>query len=248
MDGPRYFQRATVPRARRRCFTDRSVQPSLAGAVGRGRAHERAFGLVAPCVLTHRRRRRLRRQAGWCLTIAADRRLSRQRARSSTALVELAKAVDQLDAGCAVIFRSPPDCLAPRWPTATRCDASSARSRHRRGVGGRPACGCRRACGIYRSRHAFANELGVLCAFDPLVRDPGQPPEVLYGLDVRRALPARGSARRRPHERRRLRSEPSMDDLARPRLRRLRHEDPSPRPFAFAKSSPPRWARRARSR
>lgn len=31
---------------------------------------------------------------------------------------------------------------------------------------------------------AFATELGVTCAFDPMVREPGQPPEIYYDLEV----------------------------------------------------------------
>jgi len=36
----------------------------------------------------------------------------------------------------------------------------------------------------FRTAITFASELGVLCAFDPLVREPGQPPEIYYDLDV----------------------------------------------------------------
>ena len=35
-----------------------------------------------------------------------------------------------------------------------------------------------------RAAAAFATELGVLCALDPLVREPGQPPDIYYELDV----------------------------------------------------------------
>jgi len=35
-----------------------------------------------------------------------------------------------------------------------------------------------------RTAITFATELGIGCAFDPLVRDPGQPPEIYYDLGV----------------------------------------------------------------
>ncbi|MBV8761758.1 MAG: DUF72 domain-containing protein [Deltaproteobacteria bacterium] len=40
--------------------------------------------------------------------------------------------------------------------------------------------------GLWNVRTAvkLANELGVTCAFDPLVRDPGEPPEIHYDLEA----------------------------------------------------------------
>jgi uncharacterized protein YecE (DUF72 family) len=57
-----------------------------------------------------------------------------------------------------------------------------------------------------RSAITFARELGVLCAFDPAVREPGQPPEIYYDLDVEglylriSGLGRAGSIRNERHE------------------------------------------------
>jgi len=81
-----------------------------------------------------------------------------------------------------------------------------------------------------RTAITFAKEIGVLCAFDPLVRDPGQPPEVHYDLDVD-ALYWRiaGLGRTGP-----IRSE-RIDDL----VMLLEHYEGMPATIAF--DSPSRW-------
>jgi hypothetical protein len=71
----------------------------------------------------------------------------------------------------------------------------------------------------------------VQCAFDPLVRDPGQPPEVHYGLDVQALyLRVSGGGRSGP-----LRSE-RLDDL----VSLLEAYEDIPATIAF--ESPARWA------
>lgn len=62
--------------------------------------------------------------------------------------------------------------------------------------------------GLWEPRTAitFANEIGVLCAFDPAVREPGQPPEIYYDLEVQglylrvSGLGRAGSIRNERHE------------------------------------------------
>jgi uncharacterized protein YecE (DUF72 family) len=57
-----------------------------------------------------------------------------------------------------------------------------------------------------RSAITFANEIGVICAFDPNVREPGQPPEIYYDLEVEAlylrisGLGRAGSIRNERHE------------------------------------------------
>jgi hypothetical protein len=78
----------------------------------------------------------------------------------------------------------------------------------------------------------FAAELGVICAFDPLVRDPGQPPEVHYELDLDALyLRVTGLGRSGP-----LRSE-RIDDL----VMLLEHYGDVEGGVAVAFESPARW-------
>ena len=82
-----------------------------------------------------------------------------------------------------------------------------------------------------RTAVTFANELGVICAFDPLVRDPGQPPEVHYDLERVRALLADRRARA-------LRSDPQRTTGG-PRACCSEHYEKLPATIAF--ESPSRW-------
>jgi hypothetical protein len=81
-----------------------------------------------------------------------------------------------------------------------------------------------------RTAIKLANELGILCSFDPLIREPGHPPEVFYDLGVRALyLRVAGLGRTGP-----LRAE-RLEDL----VLLLEHYEGTPATIAF--ESPARW-------
>ncbi|HEY4181021.1 MAG TPA: DUF72 domain-containing protein [Kofleriaceae bacterium] len=135
------------------------------------------LGIVAPWVLTHRKPPKAEKL--W----QSDNSVGDFRSSSpgKVALAALADAVGKLGAAHA-IFRSPPLFAASQ---ANR----DALAKFFGEFATEEAVGAPRVWipdGIWDVRTAvkLANELGVLCAFDPLVRDPGQPPEVYYDLGV----------------------------------------------------------------
>jgi len=135
------------------------------------------LGLVAPWVLTHRKPPKSDRLWAHDATVGDFRDSIPGRA----ALVQLKAAITQLGAAFAV-FQSPPLFAAS---AANRAQLAAFFGE----VATEEAVGAARVWvpdGLWdlRTAIAFAKELGVICAFDPLVRDPGQPPEVHYGLDV----------------------------------------------------------------
>lgn len=140
-------------------------------------APPRSIGLVAPWVLTHRQPPKAAKLWEHDATVGDFRDSVPGRA----ALATLREAVILLEAG-AVIFRSPPLFAA----------SAANRDLLRRFFGEiatEAALGVPRVWvpdGLWDLRTAitFANELGVTCSFDPLVRDPGQPPEVHHDLEV----------------------------------------------------------------
>ncbi len=136
-----------------------------------------AIGLVAPFVLTHRKP-----PSGAKLwthdTTTGD---FRDSGPGRVALAELRSAVDLVGASC-VVFRSPPLFAAS---AANRDQLKKFFGE----VATEEAVGTQRVWvpdGLwdFRTSVTFAKELGVTIAFDPLVRDPGQPPEIFYDLDV----------------------------------------------------------------
>ena len=136
-----------------------------------------ALGLVAPWVLTHRKPPRAERQWPHDATVGDFRDSGPGRA----ALAALAGAVTALSPALA-IFPSPP-LFAP---------STANRDQLRRFFGEiatREAVGADRVWipdGLWEPRAAvgFARELGVTCAIDPLVHDPGQPAEVYEDLEA----------------------------------------------------------------
>jgi len=83
-----------------------------------------------------------------------------------------------------------------------------------------------------RTAVTFANEIGVICAFDPLVRDPGQPPEVHFDLELPALyLRVTGLGRSGP-----LRSE-RIDDL----VMLMAHHAEAAGGITVAFESPSRW-------
>lgn len=143
-------------------------------------APPKSIGLVAPWVLTQRQPPVAARTWPHDATVAEFRDSAPARA----ALVELRSAVDRLDAAC-VVFRSPPLFAA----------SAANREQLQRFFGelatveaiGVPRVWIPDGLWDIRTALTFATELGVTCAFDPLVRDPGQPPEVYYDLAVQSA-------------------------------------------------------------
>lgn len=182
------------------------------------------LGLVAPWVLTHRKAPKAEKLWPHDATVGDFRDSELGRA----ALVVFSAAVEQLGAACAV-FMSPPLFAASAANRATL-------SKFFGEIATEEAVGAPRVWvpdGLWDLRTAitFAKELGVQCAFDPLVRDPGQPAEVHYGLDVQALyLRVSGGGRTGP-----LRSE-RLDDL----VSLLEAYEDIPATIAF--ESPARWA------
>lgn len=134
------------------------------------------LGLVAPWVFTHRQApeaERLWRHDG----TAGDFRDSTP---ARDALGPFRAAIDALGAVHAV-FRSPP-LFAPSAANRDRLRAFFSE------LATEAAIGTSRVWlpdGLWepRSAMAFAAELGVICAIDPLVREPGQPPDLYEDLE-----------------------------------------------------------------
>jgi uncharacterized protein YecE (DUF72 family) len=182
-----------------------------------------AVGLVAPWVLTHRKPPRSANLWPHDATVGDFRDSVPGRA----ALAQLKSAIEQLGAAWAV-FRSPPLFAAS---AANRDQLKRFFSE----IATEEAVGAPRVWipdGLWDLRTAITvgNEIGVTVSFDPLVRDPGQPPEVYYDLDVS-ALYLRilGLGRSGP-----LRSE-RLDDLV------LLLEEYEEIPATIAFESPSRW-------
>jgi uncharacterized protein YecE (DUF72 family) len=182
-----------------------------------------SLGLVAPWVLTQRKPPKAAKLWPHDETVGDFRDSAPGRA----ALAQLAAAVQQTRAGY-VVFRSPPVFAA----SAANRDQLK---RFFGEVATAEALGAQRVWvpdGLWDVRTAmtFAKELGVQCAFDPLVRDPGQPPEVHYDYDVSALyLRISGLGRTGP-----IRSE-RMDDI----VALLEHYEGIPATVVF--DSPARW-------
>ncbi|CAN5853771.1 hypothetical protein BH11MYX2_BH11MYX2_01480 [soil metagenome] len=136
-----------------------------------------SLGLVAPWVLTHRKAPKAEKL--W----QSDASVGDFRSSSpgKVALAALADAVKKTNAAH-VIFRSPTLFAASQ---ANR----DALAKFFGEFATEEAVGAPRVWvpdGLWDPRTAvkMANELGILCAIDPLVRDPGQPPEIYYDLEV----------------------------------------------------------------
>lgn len=136
-----------------------------------------SVGLVAPWVFSHRRAPDAQRLWRHDAT-AGD---FRDSAPAREALAPFRAAIDALGAVHAV-FRSPP-LFAPSAANRDRLRAFFGE------LATEDALGTSRVWipdGLWEPRAAvaFATEIGVLCALDPLVREPGQPPELYYDLDA----------------------------------------------------------------
>jgi hypothetical protein len=186
-------------------------------------APPRSIGLVAPWVLTHRKAPKAARLWEHDATVGDF----RDSVHGRSALGQLVAAVKQVDAAC-VVFRSPPLFAA-----------SAANREQLQRFFGEVATpellGVERIWvpdGLWDLRTAitFANGLGVTCSFDPLIRDPGQPPELHYDLELANLyLRVSGLGRTGP-----LRAE-RQEDL----VMLLEHYEDLPATIAF--ESPQRW-------
>jgi uncharacterized protein YecE (DUF72 family) len=221
MERARYFKELSLLELS--AFYAGPMKPSAVAKWATG-CPEGALALVAPWVLTHRKPPKATTMWPHDGTVGDFRDSVPGRA----ALAQFKLAVEQLHAGYAV-FRSPSLFAA----SAANRDTLK---KFFGEVATEDAVGTTRVWvpdGLWdlRTAIAFANELGVLCAFDPLVRDPGQPPEVHYDLDVSALyLRVAGLGRSGP-----IRSE-RLDDL----VMLLEHYAELPT-AAIAFESPSRW-------
>jgi len=187
-------------------------------------APKASIALVAPWVLTHRKPPVSTSMWPHDASVGDYRDSALGRA----ALAQLAAAVTQLGASH-VVFRSPPLFAA----SAANRDALK---KFFSEIATVEAVGAKRVWvpdGLWDLRTAIklANELDVICSFDPLVRDPNDPPEVHDDLDVSELyLRIVGLGRSGP-----IRSE-RQDEL----VMLLEQYEDVPATIAF--ESPARWA------
>jgi uncharacterized protein YecE (DUF72 family) len=140
-------------------------------------APPQTLGLVAPFVITHRKAPTTPTPWPSDATTGDFRDAPLARA----ALAELIAATKQTTAAC-VVFRSADNFSASA--------ANRDQLKHFFGeIATADALGVERVWvpgGLWDLRTAvkLAGELGVTCAFDPLVRDPNDPPEIFYNLEL----------------------------------------------------------------
>jgi uncharacterized protein YecE (DUF72 family) len=134
--------------------------------------HERAFGVVAPAIITHTPPKKGYGPKGWLVPPDrfAEAGYFRDSALVEHGLVELTNALTTLDAGAA-IFRTPPELS----PSVSNRDAMrrffGERATAER-FGGRTRVWVPSGLWDPPVAHAFATELGILCGLDPLGADP----------------------------------------------------------------------------
>jgi len=136
-----------------------------------------AIGLVAPFVLTHRTAPKAAKTWEHDATTGDF----RDSALGRGALAQFQDGVKTVSAGFA-IFQSPP-LFAPSQANRDRLAKFFSE------VATEDAVGAKRVWvpdGLWETRSAvkLASELGVICAFDPLVRAPEDPPEIHYDLEL----------------------------------------------------------------
>ncbi len=137
----------------------------------------KSIGLVAPWVLTDRVAPKAPRVWDHDATVAEFRDSEPARA----ALAAYKSALTELDAACAV-FRSPSLFAASAANRATLTKFfSEIATVETLGV---PVVWIPDGLWDFRTAITFASELKIQCAFDPMVREPGQPPEIYYDLEV----------------------------------------------------------------
>jgi uncharacterized protein YecE (DUF72 family) len=199
MGWPRYFLR--LPYLETGALLHGPVRPSVLRRWKESARHERAFGVVAPAIITHTPPKQGYGPKGW--TIPPDRVAEaggfRDSALVNKGLDELVMATTTLDAGAAV-FRTPPEFS----PSQSNRDAMrrffGERATAER-LGGRARVWVPSGLWDPPVAHAFAKELGVLCGLDPLGADPEKQfaPfwDALTGDDAYLVVSGLGRARRR---------------------------------------------------
>jgi uncharacterized protein YecE (DUF72 family) len=189
-------------------------------------ADDARLGLVAPWVLTMKQP-----PADATRAWAHDATIGefRDSAPARAALVGLATAVAALSPSC-VVFRSPP-LFAASAANRDRLRAFFGELATTENLPGVERVWIPDGLWDLRTAIAFANELGVTCAIDPLVREPGQPPEIFEDLDATSLyFRISGLGRTGP-----VRSE-RLEDLA------ALIDHYQERPITVAFDSPQRWA------
>lgn len=153
--------------------------PQRPGALAKWKAFApvNAIGLVAPWVLTHREAATGQKLWDHDSTVGDF----RDSATSRKAIEPFRDAITATGAGFAV-FHSPP-LFAPSQVNRDRLGVFF------REIATETALGAKRVWvpgGLWETRSAvkLATELGVICAFDPFVRAPTDPPEIFYDLEV----------------------------------------------------------------
>lgn len=137
----------------------------------------KSIGLVAPWVLTDKVAPPSARPWDTDATVGAF----KDSAPAKVALAAFQSAIKELDAACAV-FRSPSlfAASAANRDTLTKFFTELVTPESL----GVPIVWIPDGLWDPRTAITFAGELGITCAFDPMVREPGLPPEVYYDLDV----------------------------------------------------------------
>ena len=169
---PKYFQR--LPYLELTALHVGPVRPSLFRRWRESAGRPRAFGVVAPAIITHTPGPRGYGPRGWPVPAG---RAHEAGSFKPTELVQrgvdaLADGLEALDASVA-IFRSPPD-FSPSTgnrETLRRFFGEVATSEK---LGGRVRVWHPSGLWDPPIAHAFARELGVLCGLDPLGADPEQ--------------------------------------------------------------------------
>lgn len=167
---PRYFLR--LPYLETGALLHGPVRPSVLRRWRESARHQRAFGVVAPAIITHTPPRKGYGPRGW---VVPPERFAEAGSFRDSALVEhgvaeMLVAIEALDAGVAV-FRTPPEFS----PSQANRDAMrrffGERATSER-LGGRARVWVPSGLWDPPAAHAFAKELGVLCGLDPLGADP----------------------------------------------------------------------------
>lgn len=195
----RYFQR--LPYLETAALLQGPVRPSVLRRWRERAGRERAFGVVAPSIITHPPGPRGFGPRGW--PVPPDRQHEVGGFRATEVVRQgvrvLTEAAAALDAA-AVVFRTPPD-LSPSQANRDamrRFFAEDATAEH---FAGRARVWMPSGLWEPPTAHAVARELGLLCALDPLGADPEgrlRPFwDELSGEDAYLVVSAPGRARRR---------------------------------------------------
>jgi len=196
---PRYFLR--LPYLETAALLHGPVRPSVLRRWHESARHERAFGVVAPAIITHPTPAKGYGPKGWL--VPAD-RVHEAGGFRATALVdhgldELKTALTTLDAGVAV-FRTPPD-FSPSMANRDAMRRFFGERATAEQLGGRARAWVPSGLWDPPTAHAFAKELGILCGLDPLGADPERRFatfwDELRGDDAYLVISGLGRARRR---------------------------------------------------